>query len=116
MTVLPAETVAAVSSALSQLGKPFVAGTAGPDTYDCGGFTSTAWLLAGYAAPGDAAGAVGLRRGGAAQADLQIGDLVFSPGGQDVGIYLGTGDVVGASAGTYQVGVRPVPPVPPPSA
>ena len=40
--------------------------------------------------------------------DLQVGDLVFSPGGQDVGIYLGDGDVVGASAGSYQVGVRSV--------
>ena len=40
--------------------------------------------------------------------DLQVGDLVFSPGGQDVGIYLGDGDVIGASAGTYQVGVRSV--------
>jgi peptidoglycan DL-endopeptidase CwlO len=28
------------------------------------------------------------------------------PGGQDVGIYLGEEDVLGASAGTYQVGVR----------
>ena len=38
--------------------------------------------------------------------DLQIGDLVFSPGGRDVGIYLGDGDVIGASARTFQVGVR----------
>ena len=51
VTVLPAETVAAVSAALSQLGKPFVPGTSGPETYDCGGFTSAAWLLAGYAVP-----------------------------------------------------------------
>ena len=50
-TVLPAETVAAVSAALSQLGKPFAPATSGPDTYDCGGFTSAAWLLAGYAVP-----------------------------------------------------------------
>jgi cell wall-associated NlpC family hydrolase len=107
VTVLPAETVAAVSTALSQLGKPFVSGTSGPDTYDCGGFTSAAWLLAGYAVPSTpenqwATGAP------VALTDLQIGDLVFAPGGQDVGIYLGDGDVVGASAGTYQVGVRPV--------
>jgi cell wall-associated NlpC family hydrolase len=107
VTVLPAEAVAAVSTALSQLGKPFVGGTSGPDTYDCGGFTSAAWLLAGYAVPSTpesqwAAGAP------VAVTDLQIGDLVFSPGGQDVGIYLGDGDVVGASAGTYQVGVRSV--------
>ena len=37
--------------------------------------------------------------------DAQVGDLVFAPGGQDVGIYLGDGDVLGASAGSYQVGV-----------
>jgi cell wall-associated NlpC family hydrolase len=106
-TVLPAETVVAVSTALSQLGKPFVGGTSGPDTYDCGGFTSAAWLLAGYAVPSTpenqwAAGA------SVPTTDLQTGDLVFSPGGQDVGIYLGDGDVVGASAETYQVGVRSV--------
>jgi cell wall-associated NlpC family hydrolase len=105
VTVLPAETVAAVSSALSQLGKPFAAGTVGPQTYDCGGFTSAAWLLAGYAVPATpqaqwAAGAP------VPVSDLQIGDLVFAPGGQDVGIYLGDGDVVGASAGTYQVAVQ----------
>jgi hypothetical protein len=41
-------------------------------------------------------------------ADVQIGDLVYAPGGQDVGIYLGNGEVIGASAGTYQVGVRSV--------
>ena len=51
VTVLPAETVAAVSAALSQLGKPFAPATSGPDTYDCGGFTAAAWLLAGYAVP-----------------------------------------------------------------
>jgi cell wall-associated NlpC family hydrolase len=107
VTVLPAETVAAVSTALSQLGKPFVGGTSGPDTYDCGGFTSAAWLLAGFAVPStpDAQWTTGAP---VDVATLQIGDLVFSPGGQDVGIYLGDGDVVGASAATYQVGVRSV--------
>jgi cell wall-associated NlpC family hydrolase len=107
ITVLPAETVAAVSTALSQLGKPFVGGTSGPDTYDCGGFTSAAWLLAGYAVPSTP---VTQWTSGAAVdvSGLQIGDLVFSPGGQDVGIYVGEGDVVGASAATYQVGVRSV--------
>jgi hypothetical protein len=105
--VLPAETVAAVSNALSQVGKPFVPGTSGPDTYDCGGFTAASWLLAGYAVPATpqdqwAAGAA------VPIADLQIGDLVYAPGGQDVGIYLGDGDVLGASAATYQVSVRSV--------
>jgi cell wall-associated NlpC family hydrolase len=109
VTVLPAETVAAVSSALSQLGKPFTPGTSGPDTYDCGGFTAASWLLAGYAVPATpqdqwATGAA------VPLADLQIGDLVYAPGGQDVGIYVGNGEVIGASAGTYQVSVRSVAP------
>ncbi|CCG01814.1 NlpC/P60 family protein [Blastococcus saxobsidens] len=105
VTVLPAETVAAVSNALSQLGKPYVAGTTGPETYDCGGFAAGTWLLAGYALPATpeeqwATGAAVPVR------DLQVGDLVFSPSRRDVGINLGAGDVIGASAATYQVGVR----------
>jgi hypothetical protein len=107
VTVLPAETIAAVSNALSQLGKPFAPGTVGPDSYDCGGFTAASWLLAGFAVPATpqdqwATGAA------VPLADVQIGDLVYAPGGQDVGIYLGNGEVIGASAGTYQVGVRSV--------
>ena len=107
VTVLSAETVAAVSTALSQVGKPFLGGTSGPDSYDCGGFTSAAWLLAGYAVPStpETQWATGAPVDVAA---LQIGDLVFSPGGRDVGIYVGEGDVVGASAATFQVGVRSV--------
>jgi hypothetical protein len=105
VTVLPAETVAAVSTALSQLGKPFVPDGQGPDAYDCGGFTSASWLLAGHAIP---ATPEEQWAGGApvSLTDLQVGDLVFSADGLDVGLYLGNGDVIGASAGTYQVAVR----------
>ncbi|MGY1622024.1 NlpC/P60 family protein [Geodermatophilus sp. SYSU D00965] len=105
VTVLPAETIAAVSSALAQVGKPYVPGLAGPDAYDCGGLASGAWLLAGYALPSwpadqwAAGAAVPLT-------ELQVGDLVFADGGTDVGIYLGAGQVVAASAAGYQVGVR----------
>lgn len=107
VTVLPSETVAAVSNALSQLGKPFVAGSTGPETYDCGGFTAASWLLGGYALP--ATPQEQWATGTPVPLDgLQFGDLVFAPGGQDVGIYLGDGDVLGASAATYQVGVRSV--------
>ncbi|MGZ6865499.1 MAG: NlpC/P60 family protein [Blastococcus sp.] len=107
VTVLPAETVAAVSNALAQLGKPYVSGATGPATYDCGGFTSASWLLAGFAVPTTpqaqwAAGAA------VPLTALEPGDLVFSPGGRDVGIYLGEGDVLGASAGTFRVGIRGV--------
>ncbi|MGY1637938.1 NlpC/P60 family protein [Geodermatophilus sp. SYSU D00742] len=107
VTVLPAETVAAVSSALAQVGKPYVAGGAGPDVYDCGGLAAGAWLLAGYALP---TGAADQWTGGAAVplSQLQVGDLVFADGGADVGIHLGEGQVVAASAATFQVGVRTV--------
>ncbi|SEL17208.1 Cell wall-associated hydrolase, NlpC family [Blastococcus sp. DSM 46786] len=108
VTVPAAETVAAVSNALSQLGKPFVAGTAGPGTYGCGGFTAASWLLAGYALPGDP-GAQWASGAPVPVRDVQIGDLVFAPGGQDVGIYLGAGEVVGASAASFQVAVTSTP-------
>ena len=106
--VLPAETVAAVSSALSQLGKPYVPGATGPDTYDCGGFTAAAWQRAGWSLP--ATPAAQWRTGTAVPVtSLQVGDLVLSPGGLDVGLYLGGGDVLAASAKGYRVTVRSVP-------
>jgi hypothetical protein len=107
VTVLPAETVAAVSSALAQLGKPFVAGGTGPDAYDCGGLAATSWLLAGYAIP-TASGDQWTHGAAVPLPQLQVGDLVFTDGGRDVGIYLGEGQAVAASAVGYQVGVRPV--------
>ena len=107
VTVLPAETVAAVSSALAQAGKPYVPGGTGPDAYDCGGLAATSWLLAGYAVP-TAAGDQWTHGAAVPLSQLQIGDLVFADGGRDVGIYLGEGQVVAASAAGYQVGVRPV--------
>jgi cell wall-associated NlpC family hydrolase len=108
VTVLPAETVAAVSSALAQLGTPFAPGSTGPDAYDCGGFTAAAWVRAGYALP--ATPEEQWRTGTAVPATaLQVGDLVVSPGGLDVGLYLGEGEVLGASAATYRVDVRALP-------
>ncbi|SOE01206.1 NlpC/P60 family protein [Blastococcus haudaquaticus] len=105
VTVVSAETAAAVSTALSQLGKPFVPGTTGPDSYDCGGFTAASWLRAGHAVP--ATPQDQWATGAPVPLDnLQIGDLVYAPGGQDVAIYLGDGEVVGASATTFQVSVR----------
>lgn len=105
VTVLPAETVAAVSVALSQLGRAYVAGGTGPDSYDCGGLTAAAWVQAGYALPSSAADQ--WTTGAAVPASqLQVGDLVFTDGGADVGLYLGEGQVLGASAAGYQVGVR----------
>ncbi len=107
VTVLPAETVAAVSSALAQVGKPYVPGGVGLDAYDCGGLAATSWLLAGHAIP-TATGDQWAQGAAVPLSQLQVGDLVFTDGGSDVGIHLGEGQVVTASAAGYQVGVRPV--------
>ncbi|MFJ3304444.1 NlpC/P60 family protein [Streptomyces sp. NPDC086549] len=41
----------AVEFATAQMGKPYQWGAEGPDTYDCSGLTSQAWLKAGHAIP-----------------------------------------------------------------
>jgi cell wall-associated NlpC family hydrolase len=72
---------AAVRFALRQLGKPYVFGAAGPDTWDCSGLTMAAW----------AAGGIALPHWTVSQASMGIpeptdltqavgGDLVFIPG------------------------------------
>jgi len=38
-------------SAYAQLGKPYVFGAAGPDSYDCSGLTQSAWAAAGVSIP-----------------------------------------------------------------
>jgi len=41
----------AVKYALNQLGKPYVFGAAGPDSFDCSGLTMAAWAAAGSRCP-----------------------------------------------------------------
>ena len=43
--------ITAANFALSQLGKPYVWGAAGPASYDCSGLTMAAWAAAGVALP-----------------------------------------------------------------
>ncbi len=42
-----ARAATAISAAKSQLGKPYIFGTNGPDTYDCSGLTQWSWAKAG---------------------------------------------------------------------
>lgn len=101
---------AAVSAAMSQLGKPYVWGAAGPDSYDCSGLTMWAWAHAGVSLPHQSAEQQGLGTS-VSRDQLQPGDLVFfgSPA-YHVGIYIGngmmvhaptTGDVVKVSSLAY---------------
>jgi cell wall-associated NlpC family hydrolase len=111
LTVLPAETVAAVSAAFSQLGKPYLVDQSGPDGYGCGGLASTVWTQAGFGLTSDLteqwASGTPVPAG-----QLQVGDLVFSTdprtGLDDVGLYLGGTSVLSASADRWQVAVRDV--------
>jgi cell wall-associated NlpC family hydrolase len=66
----------ALSFALDQLGKPYVWGAEGPDTYDCSGLTMRAYEAAGYEIPRVAADQA-LVGTPVDVADLLPGDLLF---------------------------------------
>ena len=109
----------AVAAARSQLGKPYVFGAVGPDTYDCSGLMMWAWAKAGVSMP-HYTGSQFAAFSRVPLSALAPGDLVFfNIDLGHVGMYLGggmyihsprTGDVVKISvlAGRNIVGaVRP---------
>ena len=86
----------AVAWAQRELGKPYVYGAAGPDSFDCSGLTMYVWGKAGASLPHSAAGQwddtvrVPI-------SDLAPGDLVFYYQPVDhVGIYVGGGEMINA--------------------
>lgn len=86
----------AVDAALSQLGKPYQWGAAGPSSYDCSGLTMWSWARAGVSLPhSSSAQYAGTPR--VAQSDWEPGDLLFfgSPI-HHVGMYIGGGRMVEA--------------------
>lgn len=111
VVVVPsAETATATSYALAQLGAPYVPGGTGADGTDCTGLTAAVWTAAGRPlgttlAQQWAVGTV------VPAGQVQVGDLVFSTdptaGLDDVGVYVGEGQVVTASAVTHQVAILP---------
>jgi cell wall-associated NlpC family hydrolase len=87
---------AAVAQAKAQLGKPYVFGGAGPDSFDCSGLTMYAWASGGRSLPHSASAQYQMLPH-VAIANLQPGDLVFF--GSDlhhVGIYVGGGQMIEA--------------------
>ncbi|MEZ0109308.1 cell wall-associated NlpC family hydrolase [Catenulispora sp. EB89] len=100
---VPAPIATAISFALAQVGKPYVWGGTGPDSWDCSGLMMVAYRAAGITIP----------RGSIAQSTvgqpvydtnhLLPGDLLFVPGSDGtvtapghVGMYLGQGILVEA--------------------
>ncbi|MEU6125401.1 NlpC/P60 family protein [Streptomyces sp. NPDC047123] len=109
---------AALSAAATQLGKPYVSGGTGPNSYDCSGLTQWAYAQAGvsitrttYTQQND-----GTKIG---RGELKPGDLVFFNNLAHVGFYAGNGQVLHAPKpgavvryesmsylGSFQFGVR----------
>jgi cell wall-associated NlpC family hydrolase len=92
----------AANWALTQLGKPYLWGGAGPDAYDCSGLTMQAWARAGVSLA-HWTGYQWLSGPHVSLDDLQRGDLLFyATNNSDpatihhVGIYIGNGMMVDA--------------------
>jgi peptidoglycan DL-endopeptidase CwlO len=109
--VLPEATnvgTTALRAALTQRGKPYVWGAAGPDSYDCSGLVMWAFAQEGISLPhytGDQWNA-GMH---VSRADLEPGDLVFFFADiSHVGLYLGNGLMVDAPSTGQVVQVQPV--------
>jgi peptidoglycan DL-endopeptidase CwlO len=86
---------AVVSFALDQVGKPYVWGTAGPDTYDCSGLVLRAYAQIGIDLPHNAAAQYN-STANISRDELQPGDLVFYNDLSHMGMYIGNGLIVHA--------------------
>ncbi|NUK03787.1 C40 family peptidase [Streptomyces lunaelactis] len=102
------EGVRALEYAVEQVGKPYLWGAEGPESYDCSGLTSQAWASAGRSIPRtsqeqwEELPKVSLDR-------LRPGDLViYFPEATHVAIYLGDGMVVQAPRPGTRVKVSPI--------
>jgi peptidoglycan DL-endopeptidase CwlO len=109
--VLPEATnvgTTALRAALTQRGKPYVWGAAGPDSYDCSGLVMWAFAQEGISLP-HYTGAQWNSGMHVSRSDLQPGDLVFFFADiSHVGIYLGNGLMVDAPSTGQDVQVQPV--------
>ena len=87
---------AIVDWAMARVGMPYVYGGAGPNGYDCSGFTMAAYATVGISLPHGAGSQFNYGTPVAAS-DLEPGDLVFFYSGPGhVGIYVGAGMIVDA--------------------
>ena len=109
--VLPEATnvgTTALRAALTQRGKPYVWGAAGPDSYDCSGLIEWAFAQEGISLP-HYTGAQWNSGMHVSRANLEPGDLVFFFADiSHVGLYLGNGLMVDAPSTGQVVQVQPV--------
>jgi peptidoglycan DL-endopeptidase CwlO len=85
----------AVAFAYAQLGKPYVFGASGPDSYDCSGLTMASWASAGVSIPRTSfAQWDGLPH--VPESQMQPGDILVFNGEGHVGIFVGDGMLIDA--------------------
>jgi len=85
----------AVAFAYAQIGKPYVFGASGPDSYDCSGLTMASWAAAGISIPRTSYEQwASLPHVPTSQ--LQPGDILVFNGAGHVGIYVGGGALIDA--------------------
>lgn len=103
-----AEGEQALTYAVEQIGKPYLWGAQGPESYDCSGLTSQAWTRAGVRVPRTSQEQwAGLPR--VQLSELRPGDLVvYFPKATHVAMYLGDGKVVHAPRPGARVKVSPL--------
>jgi cell wall-associated NlpC family hydrolase len=97
----------AVNYAWAQLGKRYVWGAAGPNTFDCSGLTMMAWKAAGVSLPHNAAQQYQKVRH-ISRSQLAPGDLVFYNGLGHVGIYIGNNQIIHAPNSRTVVKIAPI--------
>lgn len=99
---------AVVSYAYQFIGRPYVFGATGPDTFDCSGFTSYVYRNAvGREITRTTYSQIGQGRP-VSRDQLQPGDLVFTNGVGHVGIYVGGGQMIHAARPGVGVIVGPI--------
>ncbi|MFF3252412.1 NlpC/P60 family protein [Actinacidiphila glaucinigra] len=103
-----AKAAKAIEFARAQLGKPYVYGATGPNSYDCSGLTQAAWGAAGVSIPRVTYDQVDF--GSRVSADqLQPGDLVFFYSDiTHVGLYIGGGRMIHAPHTGSVVKIAPI--------
>ncbi|KMO98415.1 NlpC/P60 family protein [Streptomyces roseus] len=86
----------AVQYATAQMGKPYVWGAEGPDSFDCSGLTSQAWRAAGRGIPRTSQEQLRLLPKVAIK-DMRPGDLIiYFDDASHVGMYVGDGAMIHA--------------------
>jgi peptidoglycan DL-endopeptidase CwlO len=92
----PSKADQAVAFAQAQIGKPYVWGATGPDSYDCSGLTGAAWKAAGVDLPRTTYDQVNAGTT-VSLANAQPGDLIFFYDDiSHVGLYIGDGMMIHA--------------------